>query len=130
MRALVIRREEEKEKEEDDDDDDDGTAGRVCSYVRAASLIPKRIRSRDIIYTGGVARARERRGRDNLMATTPAMAMVMVVVPQVMVMVERLRLAARLLPVTTRELPYLNTMHYIVRVISYISPLNKHRLNI
>lgn len=36
----------------------------------------------------------------------------------------------RLLPVTTRELPYLNTMHYIVRVISYISPLNKHRLNI
>lgn len=54
MRALAIRREEEKEKEEDDDDDD-GTAGRVCSYVRAASLIPKRIRSRDIIYTGGVA---------------------------------------------------------------------------
>ena len=25
------------------------------------------------------------------------------------------------LPVTIRELPYLNTMHYIVRVISYIS---------
>lgn len=36
----------------------------------------------------------------------------------------------RLLPVTTRELPYLNTMRYIVRVISYISPLNKHCLNI
>ena len=36
----------------------------------------------------------------------------------------------RLLPVTTRGLPYLNTMHYIVRVISYISRLNKHRLNI
>lgn len=35
-----------------------------------------------------------------------------------------------LLPVTTRGLPYLNTMHYIVRVISYISRLNKHRLNI
>lgn len=30
----------------------------------------------------------------------------------------------------SRVLPYLNTMHYIVRVISYISPLNKHRLNI
>lgn len=35
-----------------------------------------------------------RRGRDDLMAATPAMAMVMVVVPQVMVMVERLLLAA------------------------------------
>lgn len=62
-------------------------------------------------------------------ATTPAMATVMVVVPQVMVMVERLLLAA-VAPGHDSELPYLNTMHYIVRVISYISPLNKHRLNI
>lgn len=38
--------------------------------------------------------------------------------------------ASTVLPVTTRGLPYLNTMHYIVRVISYISRLNKHRLNI
>lgn len=35
-----------------------GTVGRVCSYVRAASLIPKRIRPRDITYTGGVERGR------------------------------------------------------------------------
>lgn len=40
------------------------------------------------------------------------------------------RSSLRLLPVTIRELPYLNTMRYIVRVISYISPLNKHCLNI
>lgn len=63
-------------------------------FVRAArkSNPEKNIQPRDIIYTGGVARTRERRGRDDLTATTPAM--VMVVVPQVMAMVVRPLLAA------------------------------------
>lgn len=99
--------------------------GLLAAFVRTcwtASLIPKRILTAGYYLYGWSS---ERKGRDDLTA------MVMVVVPQVMAMVECLRLAApRLLPVTTRELPYLNTMHYIVRVISYISPLNKHRLNI
>lgn len=113
---------DEEENEKDDDDDDDGSAFVRIYTCGPASLIPKRIRPRGIIYTGGAAR----RGRDDSDgdgggngggAAGDGDGGEAAPLP-------------RLLPVTTRELPYLNTMYYIVRVISYISPLNKHRLNI
>lgn len=102
--------------------------GLLAAYIRAdrESNPEERIRPRDIIYTGSAAARAEKSGRldgddagDGNGGGDAGDGDGREAAP-----------LPRLLPVTTRELLYLNTMHYIVRVISYISPLNKHRLNI
>lgn len=120
-----------KEGDEVDNDDDDGAADRVCS-TRGRESNPRKEYDREILFirvelsVSASAEERSRRLSDGDDADDgDSNGMVCAAGDGGEAAPCRGCSRSRL-----RELPYLNTMHYIVRVISYISLLNKHRFNI